>query len=118
MDAIVSDFSFCICLAYFLNALNASLFCTRKKVQVYLEKSSTITKAYTLPPKLLVLDGPNKSICNNCSGLVVDTTFLDLKVDFVCFPFWQASQSLSLTNFILGNPITRSCLISLFKCSM
>src|ERR1043165_5531951 len=109
MDTIFSDFSFWICFAYFLKALKASLFCTRNNVQEYLEKSSTITKAYTLPPKLFVLDGPKRSMCNNCSGLVVDTTFLDLKDDFVCFPFWQASQSLSLTKFLLGKQMTRSC---------
>src|ERR1051325_8435916 len=89
MDTIFSDFSFWICFAYFLKALKASLFCTRNKVQEYLEKSSTITKAYTLPPKLFVLDGPKRSMCNNCSGLIGDfinnQAFIFCKFDLEAF---------------------------------
>ena len=38
-------FVFCSLLASFLNAAKASLFDSKKRVQVYLEKSSTITRA-------------------------------------------------------------------------
>ena len=43
---------------------------------------------------------------------MVVTTFLGLKEFLVCLPSWQASHNLVISNFILGNPLTRSFLTS------
>ena len=70
------------------------------ETHVNLEKSSTMTSPYLLPPKLVVLVGPKRSRCNNSSGLDVDTTFLDLKDFLVCLPNWHALQILSSSKLI------------------
>lgn len=48
-------------------------------IHVNLEKSSTITKAYVLTPKVAVQVGPKSSIWRNCRGLDVLTMYLPLK---------------------------------------
>ena len=53
---------------------------------VYQEKSSTITNAYDLPPRFVVLEGPNKSIWRSSRGLNIEMKFLFLKDVFICFP--------------------------------
>ena len=73
-----------------MNDENASSICARNEIKVNLEKSSTTTSPYFLPPKLVILVGPNKSKCNNSRSLDVDTTFFDLKDFLVCFPNWHA----------------------------
>ena len=57
-----------------------------KKIQVYREKSSIITKLNHFPSKLVVLIGSNKFICRNSNGLVVETIILDLNKNLVCLP--------------------------------
>jgi len=73
--------------ASFLNSGYASFIECRKRVQVNLEKSSTTTKAYKFPPRLIVLEGPNKSMCKSSRGYEVETQFFKLKDFVVCFPF-------------------------------
>ena len=84
----------------------------QKKIYVKREKSLIITKLYHFPPKLVVLVGPNKSMCNNYNGLEVETISLDLNDTFVCLPSWHASQILSFSKFNLGKLVTNSFLIS------
>src|ERR687885_320484 len=91
----------------------ASLLALRKKTQVYLEYSSTITRVYLLPVKLGVLTGPNKSICSRSRGDSMVANFLDLKVALCCFPFSQASHNLFFSYLIIGRPDTNSFFESL-----
>ena len=55
-----------------------------------------------MPPKLIVLDGPNKSIWSNSRGFVVETTFLLWKEFLICFPLSHASQNLFSQTWVLG----------------
>ena len=79
-----------------------------------LEKSSITTSPYFLPPKHMVLVGPNKSKYNNSRSLDVDTTFFDLKDFLICFPNWHPSQILSSSKLIYGISLTKLFLINLF----
>ena len=74
---------------------NVSSLCAKNKTHVNLEKSSTTTKPYLLPPKLVILMDPKRSKCSSSSDLDVDAIFLDLKDFLVCFPNWHALQILS-----------------------
>ena len=78
-----------------------------------LEKLSITTSPYFLPPKLVILVGPNKSKCNNSRGLGVYTKFFDLKDFFVCLPNWHTLQILSSSKLIYGITSTKSFLINL-----
>jgi hypothetical protein len=42
---------------------------------------------------LIVLVGPNRSICSNSKGLLVEMWFLLLKDIFTCLLIWQASHN-------------------------
>ena len=55
----------------------------------------------------------SRSICNNWSGLDVETTFFGLKELFIYLPNWHASQSLSFSYLIVGSPLIRSFLVNL-----
>ena len=59
-------------LANFLNIDATSALSCKKNVQVYREKSSTMTKQYLLPPKLAYVVSPNKSIWSSSSTLEVE----------------------------------------------
>ena len=67
--------------------------------------------SYFLPPRLVVLVGPNKSKCNSSRSLDVDTTFFDLKDFLDCFPNWHALQILSYLKLICGIPTIKLFLI-------
>ena len=95
IETIVVSFSFVILLRSAIKEENVSSLCAKNETHVNLEKSSTITKPYLLPPKLVVLVDPKRPRCNNSSGLDVDTMFLDLKDFLVCFSNWHALQILS-----------------------
>jgi len=56
-------------------------------VHINLEKSSNTTRAYKFPPRLIVLEGPKRSMCSSSRGFEVETKFFSLKDCFVCFPF-------------------------------
>ena len=58
-----------------LNSEYASFFVCRKSVQVYLEKLSTTTRPYRFPPRLIVLEGPKRSMCKITKGFEVETIF-------------------------------------------
>ena len=96
-----------------MNDENASSLCVKNKTHVNLEKSSTTTRPYFSPSRLVALVGPKRSRCNNSKGLDVDTTFFDLKVFLVCFPSWHALHILSSLKFICEIPTIRSFLIYL-----
>ena len=72
-----------------------------------------MTRQYRLPPKLVVLVGPNKSKWSNSKGLEVDIASLDLNDDLYCLLSWQATQTLSDSNLSLGSPLTSSFLDNL-----
>ena len=57
-----NPFSFCTFLAKTTNWSNVSSFEDKKIVHENLEKSSTMTRVYKLPPKLFTHAGPTKSI--------------------------------------------------------
>ena len=57
------------------------------------------THTQCVPPKLLVLIGPNMSICVNSKGRVDTISLICLKEVFVYFPNWQALQIWSFSNF-------------------
>ena len=96
----------------FINDENASSLCAKNETQMNLEKSSTIISPHFLPPKLVVLVGPNKSKCNNSMGLEVDTKFFDLNDFLVCLPNWQL-QILSSSKLIYEISSTKLFLINL-----
>ena len=105
----------CSLFASFLNYGYASFFECRKRVQVIIEKSSTTTRAYKFPPRLIVLEGPKRSMCKSSRGFEVEIQFFKLKEFLVCFPFWHASHTCSFSNLSLGKPWTSSFETSLFK---
>ena len=86
----------------------------RNNTQLYLEKSSTITRAYRFLDKDTAFTGPNKSICKSFSGSVILFISLLLCDDFFDFPFSQASQRPFLQNSMSGKPRTNSLLTKEF----
>ena len=97
-----------------MNDENVLSLCAKNKTYVNLEKSSITASPYFLPPKLIVLVGPNKSKCNNSRSLDVDTIFFDLKDFIVCFSNCHALQILSSSKLIYRISLTKSFLINLF----
>ena len=75
-----------------------------KKNPCKLEKLSTKIKINRLPLRVLILIGPNKSICINSKGLDIMISLIDLKEDLVCFSSWHASQMRSFSNSKVGIP--------------
>ena len=101
--------------------LGVSSFELRNNTQVYLEKSSTITKAYRFLDRDITFTGPNKSICKSCSGSVILVKSLLLCDAFFDFPFSHASQRPSLQNSMSGKPranslLTKEVIVLKFKC--
>ena len=74
------------------------------------KKSSTITKPYRFPLKLVVLSGPNRFMWRSSKGLWVETKSFILKLLLTCVPLVHASHILSLSKLIFGSPLTRSSL--------
>jgi len=72
-----------------------------------------MTKPYFFPPILNVLVGPNRSICNSCNCLEVETIFLNLKEVLICFLLTCFTEKISFQE-ILGSPFTKSFL-DIFK---
>ena len=75
--------------------------------QVNREKSSTIMRLYNFSQRLIILEGPIKSMCRSFSGLEVEIIFFDLKDILVCFPCKHGPHSPSLSKDIFGSPITK-----------
>src|ERR1044072_9994273 len=69
-----------------------------------------MTKQYRFSEKLVVLIGPNKSICSSSSGLLVLTKFFDLKELFSCLPCKKAEHLMPDLKDNFGRPRTKSCL--------
>ena len=90
-----------------VNKFKASFLEDKKSTHVYLEKLSTMTKPYDLPPRLVVLVGPKRSMWSSCKGLEVETQFFYLKEIFLCFPLTHASHNLFRSKDNLGNLTTR-----------
>ena len=94
--------------------LGVSSFELRNNTQVYLEKLSTITRAYRFLDKDITFTGPNKSICKSYSGSMILVISLFLCDAFFDFPFSHASQIPFLQNSMSGKPRTNSLLTKEF----
>lgn len=71
-------FSFWTFPCKFHKWLNASCLWARNVAHVNLEQSSTITRQYLLPFRIMVLICPNKLICNSYKYRLVVIIFIDL----------------------------------------
>ena len=70
--------------------LGVSSFKLINNTQVYLKKSSTITRAYRFLDKDITFTGPNNFICKSCSGsviLVISLLLCDAFFDFPLFTY-------------------------------
>ena len=97
----------------FFHASNFSLI---NSTQEYLEKSSTTTMMYLLPPKLSVLVGPIKSTWSNSKGRDVAITFTLGWLDLVSFPIWRGPQTIFSTFQNFGKPTTASSFETFATC--
>lgn len=95
------------------NASRESSFCFKNKTQVNLEKSSTITRSYFFPLRLVVLKGAKRSMWRSLTGLFVKVVFLEWKFFLTCFYLMKTPHIFSLSKLILGRPLTRSRLDNL-----
>lgn len=66
-------------------------------IQMYLEKSSTITKTYLFLPDHITFSRPKRSIWINCRDMVIELSVLLLWLDLLILSFWQASHTLFFT---------------------
>ena len=82
-------------------------FFSKKYVHVNLEKSSTQTKMYLVPPKLSVCIGPTRSMWRSFRGSLVERYLPFLCMLLVCFPCWQGPQTPLAFFPSLGRPRTQ-----------
>jgi len=92
-------FSLCSWVHRPLNTLKVSDFSLMNFTQINLEKSSTTTKAYLLPPMLSTSIGPIKSMCRSSRTLEV-TWCSNLGWDIlVCLPIWHLMSKTASARF-------------------
>ena len=83
-------------------------FSLRKKTQVNLVKSSTITRMYFLWWRLSTVDGPQRSMCRSSNGSEIDFSMITGWPFFECFPHSQAAHKWSFSNLRRDKPLTIS----------
>lgn len=88
-----------------LNISNASDLCLRKRIQVYREKSSTHTKAYCFPPRLLTFVRPMRFIWISSNIQLVVVWDTCLYESLIYLPTWKLSQMVPFFKHREGSPI-------------
>ena len=101
-------------LMWLMISWGASSFEWRNRTHVYLERLSTIARAYRFLDIDMVLTGLNKSICINWRGSVILDMHVLVWIDIFYFPLWHDSYNPSWQNSIWGRPLTNSHLIKEF----
>ena len=66
-----------------------------------------MTKPWFFLPRLNVLIGSNRFVCNSCNSLKVEITYSDLKEILICFPCWHVSLRIWVFQQILSSPFTK-----------